>query len=590
MAVKDQKRTAEFAAATVDMLCAHNEGMEPDQLLAAIRQSFPLEHYETVPNRYHGYRPFEQMILTAAIALVGAGWLSQTDDNWKVTDEGRAARKRLPDPVQFFRSAGKISTKAWLVINWPRVFKLLSRLLNQYHIEVRTARRLGMWFILKNVFGFGPAWKRSLSLQAPLRFKVPGLTLVSYEDLESYLGHSGLRYNNAGHTFYLPPDSVRSSALSDVMTFYPESAGLKIIKKKGKSSGGYVYGGIRKRRISVWYNWITYNRDQLCLVANLFYSKGIGPRIYDLVEIEFNGHIWSAYVVEHVDGRMPTVAECEAGIAKIKNLEDEKLVKLTLTEGYQDQDLTPPACNNNAFIDRKGNFSYVDFQSFLLINYESYLASLAADLNGSSDQSDKLDGTGSGSPTVRGEARQFVSDFEFSDRIKTIGRLLNSAGVDVSEKLVLNFGSNDGLTIAYFLSQGARWCHGWVGRASVPKTEGLLLALGCNRFSLCDTQAGSMEDNQGVPEFLAPLLEGCIVVCDSPLEYDHKLILEQIKWAHLVCQPDVPNNDTPLDYRIVRSANYRGSQGRSVTMTLYSNEPAELGLPPAKLAVATGLR
>jgi hypothetical protein len=47
----------------------------------------------------------EETIRSSTIELVKAGWLTKTDGTWRVTDKGRAAVSRFPDPVEFYRAA-----------------------------------------------------------------------------------------------------------------------------------------------------------------------------------------------------------------------------------------------------------------------------------------------------------------------------------------------------------------------------------------------------------------------------------------------------------------------------------------------------
>ena len=47
----------------------------------------------------------EETIRSSTIELVKAGWLTKSGGTWRVTDKGRAAVSRFPDPVEFYRAA-----------------------------------------------------------------------------------------------------------------------------------------------------------------------------------------------------------------------------------------------------------------------------------------------------------------------------------------------------------------------------------------------------------------------------------------------------------------------------------------------------
>src|SRR5205085_11691438 len=179
-----------------------------------------------------------------------------------------------------------------------------------------------------------------------------------------------------GHAFYLSPVAWRASALAPVAAHYPADAGLKLVKTHGGvDESSYVHAA--HREISALHTRLIHTHRHLTLVANLLHARELGPRLYDLVELQTPAHRFTAYVVAHGAGRTPTQAECEAGIAALRALEGEGLLKVTMPDGYDDEDFECPACNHNAYTDAAGRFRYVDFQNFRLTGYEVYLKDVA---------------------------------------------------------------------------------------------------------------------------------------------------------------------------------------------------------------------
>src|SRR3982751_4970712 len=90
--------------------------------------------------------------------------------------------------------------------------------------------------------------------------------------------------------------------------------------------------------------------------------------------------------------------------------------------------------------------------------------------------------------------------------------LMNTAGVSIKDRLVLDVGCNIGMMMAQYLKLGALWCHGWDQEVVVPHTERLLYALGCTRFS---TSGGVITKSIRLQDALAshvkPYLEGCAI-------------------------------------------------------------------------------
>ncbi|HKV39498.1 MAG TPA: hypothetical protein VJX67_09820, partial [Blastocatellia bacterium] len=533
MVTTTRKRSGELLRAVFEALIQHPEGQVPQTLFRELEHTVRLTSSELIQDQYHGLRQFEEIILRGSIPMIKAGWLERAGECFRVTYRGREAFAEYEDPELFVRQAARRSIKGWLVIYAPRTYSIASRLIDQVIIEWDTLRKIGPGSIFRTLLGESKRWQKVLPLQSPQRYSIKGVKLASYEDLLRYLESGGIAHNNAGHTFYLSPDTVTKTAFAGVMRNYPDGAGLKILKSPGTIDDSYLFGGIRNRRISVWYNRLVYNRRCLVLVANLFHAMGVGARVYDLVEIDCAGTVWTAYIVEHVAGRIPTVDECNTGIGRIRDLETRGLVRLTLTEGYDDQDFQPPGCNNNAFIDGAGRFQYVDFQSFQLVDYWNYVAQMAM---GAAESCRTADEESVGSPaaqtgainTINKGARFGFQGFGFHERSSAYQKSLAATGASIESKVVLDLTGDTGAGIATFLKLGAKWCHAWRSAEACSSVERFLLALGCTRFSLSANEVATRNEvvlpsemvtpNEvpdplpGLPGFLRPMLDECIVL------------------------------------------------------------------------------
>ena len=69
--------------------------------------------------------------------------------------------------------------------------------------------------------------------------------------------------------------------------------------------------------------------------------------------------------------------QCRAGLRGLAELENQGLLKINLPDGFADEDFEPPTCNGNALMTPNEQFRYIDFQNFLLVNYEKYLEKIA---------------------------------------------------------------------------------------------------------------------------------------------------------------------------------------------------------------------
>ena len=430
--------------------------------------------------------------------------------------------------------AGRHSLKGWL-LRHPRVYSFAGASLYRVKIEYRLVRRVGLFRLIRESVKAMPRWQEVLPLQTPQRLIIPELSFTGTDDLLRYIASIRAPSSQGGHTVYLPPSFVRQSSFRTMLERYPPDAGLKIVKSPGGVRNSRYYHDSLKR-ISLLHKRLIHDHRHLSLVANLLFSKGVGPRLYDLVELQFGAHICTAYVVRHVDGRVPSTTECEAGVQSIRDLEDQGLIKATIPGGFEDEEFECPSCANNAFVDQNGRFNYVDFQNFLLTNYESFLRSAAVRAIEASHFGDRS--------ILRGGRYLYQSvpgvnlpgKRDIAARAAAISRLMETAGVSVKDRLVLDVGCNIGMMIAQYLKLEARWGHGWDREQIIPHAEQLLLALGCTRFSTSSgeiTQSRRIEED--IPDFLRSALDGCVISYLSVHAYFGWLdSLAHIPWGFLI--------------------------------------------------------
>jgi len=427
----------------------------------------------------------------------------------------------------------KITRK--LSVHFPRLYSFAGAAFYKLMIEYRLIRRVGLFKLITETFKVTPRWEEILPVQTPRRLLIPDLSLTGPDDLLRYVASIPAPSSQGGHTVYLPPSFIRESSFRTLLDHYPPDAGLKIVKSPGGvDSGRYYHDSLKK--ISVLHKRLIHNHRHLSLVANLLFTKGVGPRLYDLVELQLGAHICTAYVVRHVDGRVPSLNECEAGVKNIRDLENQGLVKVTIPHGFEDDEFECPSCANNAFMDQNGNFNYVDFQNFLLTNYESFLRSVAVQAREASHFGDPIIVRGGRYlyQSVPGVSLPAKRDMDV--RATAITQLMDQARVSIKDRLVLDVGCNIGMMIAQCLKLGAKWAHGWDREQIIPHTERLLLALGCTRFSTSSgeiTQSRRVEEE--IPDFLRPALNGCVISYLSVRAYFGWLdSLAHIPWAFLI--------------------------------------------------------
>ena len=289
------------------------------------------------------------------------------------------------------------------------------------------------------------------------------------------------------------------------------SSGLKIAKEQGSVDQVNYVGTVSKGDSLLHLNSV-YGHRHLTLVANLLYSSARGPRLFDLVEIKCGDVAWTAYVIEDVSGGTPSMEQCEAGISQLRQLENDGLLRVVTPEGFNDDEFRCPECEKNALVTEQGAFKYIDFQNFVLGDYGAYLKKIAVEATEASHFGEQsiLRGGRYLYQTVPGVNLPAKRNIE--DRIRVLERLLETSGVSIKERLVLDVGCNIGMMMSEYLRWVPEWTHGWDRSHVVAHTEKLLLALGCTRFSTSGADITKSYDlKKDIPEFLTPALEGCVM-------------------------------------------------------------------------------
>lgn len=403
------------------------------------------------------------------------------------------------------------SIKSTIKARWPRAFALARSAKDQLVIETRVARQLGPRAIAGSLLsGWRDEWKGVLPLQRPSRIELPDCRASSVDALAGELARAGVPVASGGHTVYLAPAAVRVSALAPLTRAYPPDAGLKLLRNPGApDEAAYVNGSGH----SVLHVGVIHRVPELTLVANLLHAYGVGPRLYDLVEIATATAVWTGYVVQHAGTRRPTLAEATALVRRLESMQEAGLLRVPTPGGFAHPDFQPPDCNGNCVSDDVGGCYYVDFQNFVLQRYASTIqaeARAAADATHFGGESLLRGGRylyqsvpGLGAPAKRDVRR----------RAGQVERLMARAGVSIEGRAVFDFGCNVGMMMGQYLRLGAAWCHGWDRPQVVPHATRLLLHTGCTRFSVSgealDRETAPIE--AALPPFLARRLPGCAI-------------------------------------------------------------------------------
>src|SRR5215218_3495807 len=524
MQPKKRRHIGVLVRGLFEVLLEHPDGLPVD---IAVQSCLPA--VSNSESRHLG-----EQLLRGCVAPMKAGWLELNGNGFTVSPQGRQAFQSYSDPDDFLLRAGQHSLRGWMSVHFPEPYFFLGKLRDQFSSEYRVVKRIGIKNLFEKAIGTPASWQEVLPLQTARRITIPNLELTNLDVFLTELKNEDLAYGAGGHAVYVPPETIEITAFRELLNYYPKNSGLKIVRHPGGISDAvYVYNGEGESRLHLK---LIHNLRHLTLVANLLHVNGVGPRLHDLLELQCNKNLWTAFVVEHVAKRVTSNDVCEEGIKTIRELEQRNLLKVILPSGFEDGEFQCPDCSGNAFMTVDGEFRYIDFQNFSLTGYGLFLKSVAVEAAEATHFGEKS--------LLRGGRYlyQSVPGVNLSGkrnpekRFEVLLEMMKTAGVSVENRLVLDIGCNIGMMMAQYLKQGALWCHGWDQEVVVPHTEKLLYALGCTRFSTTGgviTQSTDLKNNLGC--HLKPHLNGCVISYLAIRGHINWLdALKEIPWAFMI--------------------------------------------------------
>lgn len=333
----------------------------------------------------------------------------------------------------------------------------------------------------------------------------------------------GLRVREGGNAFYLPPQPGLARVLGRVVEHYPPAGGFKVLRDfRGLDEAHYLRPD-RQTRLRRWL--IGTPRDQL-VTANYLHRLGLGPRVWDLCLLRAGPLTMPAFVVEHVDGDVPTPEECGAFLRRLRVALAETELRITVPHWQRHKDFRCPGCNRNLLRDSSGRLQYIDFQNFTIRNPRRLLGGLAE--TGAGDVLPRP-GTGVGVPAA--------------ERFAAVRRLLREHGLDVVDRLVIDVGCGSGALLHHALAAGAWWGLGFDEPAVACRAQAIAAALGFTRFDVVAARPGALGGlGAVVPGWLDRHRRESVVVLHGGPELTAvpPLLLDGLPWRALVCDRQAP--------------------------------------------------
>jgi hypothetical protein len=297
------------------------------------------------------------------------------------------------------------------------------------------------------------------------------------------------------------------------MNLYPPDAGFKLLKRFAPlERANYLIDGSRQPVKRIMLGSLENQVD----AANLLYSLGLGPRLYDLAEIQSSRFKTGCFVVQHIDGEPPTCDEWHAFMARMRAAIDglKGAVALVPQDGWNHPDFRPLDCGGNLLKrSSDGELFYIDFQQFVVVDERAIIARIL-------DDSKQAFHFGDCRRLLRSKRYLYqsipgvieIAKRDVQRRWTLFHSLLQSTGIDLQGRSVLDIGCNAGMFMALALANGARMGMGWDLPEVIASAEQLQLALGNTRMLFFKAHLGSDYSlSKDVPDWAAGNLEDSIV-------------------------------------------------------------------------------
>jgi hypothetical protein len=318
--------------------------------------------------------------------------------------------------------------------------------------------------------------------QFMIRWNVALPTFEDFRSMRGWLRRNRIEFKEGRRSLYLPPQQGLSNILRAPVDFYPSNAGYKILKDFSPTEQS---SNLSKDAIAVARPKPAGSQHGLLAVANYMYSKGLGPRVWDVCAWDSPGATYTVFVVDHIAGNSPEYSECNKYLNNLTRIVTDSQLRILLPHWEKDPEFQPPNCSNNLIQCHKlGYPQYIDFHNFTLASSEAWTNEVIA--NG--EHLFHFGGTRSFRPTTY--LYQSIPGMDRPGkrnslkRWKLITDALQDTGIELEGRIVLDIGCNAGIMLYLSLAHGAYWGFGWDLTSITEYTQDLLHSLGMSRFQL----------------------------------------------------------------------------------------------------------
>jgi hypothetical protein len=388
------------------------------------------------------------------------------------------------------------------LIKYPTFF----RLAKESMIAINLARTYTRYFIRKILYS-----AESLTpFQSPQTFSNRGFPPFSSSDeLAVIFKKRSLHVDQGLHTLYLPPQLGLKDALGEIVEWYPENSGFKVLKHFAKlENARYINIGTTSL-ISVLMGGI----ENQAFAASCLYALGLAPKLYDVAQLTLGKVDLTIMIVEHCQGHSPSLNDGDKFIKLLKELKSQGFFQLANPSGLDCQDFTPPECNGNLLMTPDNRFCYIDPQQFLFDKYKV--------LNAVLEQAESHLHFGNTSRLIQGGGKFLyqaipglnrASKRETEYRWSIIFGLIEKHAINLSGKVIFDVCCNAGMITSLCLANGGMWGMGWDLPEVAAAAEKILAVQGLTRFQAVGCELSESYDlTADIPGWLRKHTAGAVL-------------------------------------------------------------------------------
>ena len=336
--------------------------------------------------------------------------------------------------------------------------------------------------------------KNFLSLQSIRSIEIDIQTVENDKELLRSLIAAGVPYIEGGWTIYLPPSNALQKIFPAIRE-YPENSGLKILKHIAPPlKASYTLNSMRPVPGASAMRSKTPSPQELLRIAGKLSNEGLGPSIYDLIELRIGKAVGTAYITEHINKLDELSAEeHQQFMLRLEHLLDEGTVEIHHGNPRFSKDFKAPDCNGNLLKTSNNRLVYIDFQSFRYHDERKVFTNWAKKSNrhilfGPKRMGKDKDYFYQMIPGIGDAKRATITRWNILDQ------LLKKSDIDLTDRIIFDIGCNTGLMSYFALSRGAKWAYGWDQERVAKSAEQLMRLLGASRWNSFGTNLSESTD------------------------------------------------------------------------------------------------